>query len=101
MIAEAITNLIPPEIASEWALSHLISLDHGEWQVNLSSEDGVAIGTGDSIESAITAASTKALTGMILPRYRVGDHSSPGAKAAVEVMAGLLRPKVQGVVRRV
>lgn len=100
MLAETLTNLIPPSLATEWTLSHLISLDHGEWQVNLSGEDGIAIGTGDSIEAAFAAASLHIAEGKIIPRYRVVGLALPEGSVA-GALAGLLKPRVQGVVRRV
>lgn len=96
MIADTLLALAPPD----WTLTHIIHGDHGDWQVNLASEDAIAIGTGDTIESAFLAVADKISRGKVSSRFRVADLATPGADIA-GVLGRLIRPRTQGIRRRV
>ncbi len=54
-------------LSPEWTLSNLINLRPG-WQANISDEEFVAVGTGETIEEAITTAQAKADAGQVVGR---------------------------------
>lgn len=67
-----------------WRVSNLISLDP-EWQANISDGEWVAVGTGESMEEAISAAGAKALDGKF--SGRLFDLGAPRAIEPTEAQS--------------
>ncbi len=59
--------MVSLDLTSPWTLSNLINLRPG-WQANISDEEYVAVGTGETIEEALSAAQAKADSGQVVGR---------------------------------
>lgn len=73
-----------------WKLSHIISLDRGEWEAILISDDYCSVATGSSPYDAIHAAIVK--TGAIKylsALYKPSDHSFDDSKPLVDIQTAL------------
>ena len=86
-------NFSVPEtsLPDGWQVTHIISLDP-EWQVNLRSEDHVAIGTGDTILEAISNASHKAMNEEFSSQLFHLSHFLPKAPTAPSLTLASLLP---------
>lgn len=99
----SILDSITPHLPEGWHLSNLIFLDP-DWQVNISNDEHIIVGTGDDPESALAHAASKTddpskYLGRLfsLPRY---DEPEDGRGESLLARLGLVK-KREAITRRV
>lgn len=97
---ETLSAQLQSSLPEGWKLTHLILLDP-EWQCNITDDEYVAIGTGESLESAITSAAQKALDGQTVGRLLSLGRLRTAEPSDLFSALGFKRPAPTVVTRRI
>lgn len=95
--SQSIIDYINAFLPQGFWLSNLINLEPG-WQVNLSDENGIVVGTGASIEEALEACRSKAAAHEYIGRFKLPESSEVKIKDLAEALG--LRTRVMPEVKR-
>lgn len=88
-----VLTILNSTIPSGWAISHIMCIDP-EWQVNLRSEEHIAVATGETIEEAIANTVIKIANHKYDTKFSVRSVRMPEQPSILTLLNLKPQPKV-------